>query len=110
MLFHHQVAEIFIAYDKETPVGFVILSLTHRNFTLFAKPGLYIHDIYVTPEARHRGVGRKLIHFVKKTAQERNLGRIDFLVLKENSAGIEFYKSMPEIKEVEYIQYMRITL
>lgn len=110
LLFHYEVAEVFIAYQQEIPIGFTTFSLTHRNFNLFARPGLYIHDIYVIPSARHQGVATKFINFIKTTAQQRNLGRIDLVVIKENTPAVEFYQSIPEIKKVDYIQYMRITI
>ena len=71
---------------------------------------MYIHDIYVIPSFRGKGIGKAMINFLQSIAKERNLGRIDFVVLNNNSDGINFYKKFSNIKEVNYIKYMRINL
>lgn len=46
-IFKEKIAECVIGYLGATPVSITMFSLTNRNFNLFAKPGMYIHDIYV---------------------------------------------------------------
>lgn len=48
--------------------------------------------------------------FLKDLATKRNLGRIDFVVLNSNLPAIQFYQSFDDIKEVDFIKYMRIDL
>lgn len=83
-------AEVIIAYDKEKAVGF---SIFFHNFSTFlGRPGLYIEDIYVNPDARGKGVGLKLLSYVAKLAKERKCGRLEWWVLDWNEDAIGFYK------------------
>ena len=71
---------------------------------------MYVHDIYVIPSFRHKGVGTHMIDFLQSLAKERNLGRIDLVVLNRNGDCVNFYKKYLNIKEIDYIKYMRISL
>lgn len=109
-IFHDQQAETLVACQDSQPLGLVMFSMTHRNFTLFQKPGMYLHDLYVLPAFRRQGVARKLIDYLKALAKERQFGRINFVVLKDNTPALHLYQSFPDIKEVDYVQTMRINL
>jgi len=46
------------------------------------------------PEMRGKGVGKKLLAFLAKTACDRNCGRLEWSVLDWNAPAIEFYRSI----------------
>lgn len=78
------VFEALIAELDGAPVGF---ALAFRNFSTWeGRPGLYVEDLYVTPDARRYGVGRKLLAAVAKSAVERGYRRVDLSVLDWNPA------------------------
>ncbi len=108
IMFFDKLVEAFIAVKGNDLAGLAVFSVTHRNFMLFNKSGLYLHDIYILPKYRRQGIATKLIDKLKETAKERNLGRIDFMVLKNNAAGNQLYDALPDVNEVDYIKYMRI--
>ena len=69
--------------------------LFFQNFSTFVgKPGLYIEDLFVLPEFRGKGIGKKLLLKVVELAAERNCGRVEWLVINWNKPAIDFYKSM----------------
>lgn len=105
-----KLANCFIARSNQTPIGLCIYSQTNRNFTLFESAGLYIHDLFVLPEYRRKNVSTQIIEYLKEIAQKQDLGRIDFVVLKQNSDALKFYSKLPNCKIVDYIHYMRINL
>ena len=47
-------------------------ALFFHNFSTFlGKPGIYLEDLFVRPEARGRGVGQRLLAWLARTALER---------------------------------------
>src|SRR5690348_15603556 len=60
------VAEVRIARFDGQAVGF---ALYFHNFSTFlARPGIYLEDIFVLPEFRGRGVGKRLLREVARVA------------------------------------------
>lgn len=105
-----KLAEILIAGMNQTKVGLVTFSETNRNFTLFKKPGIYVHDLYVLPLYRNQKVATHLVNELKNIAKQRDYGRIDGVVLKSNLLGQQVFANMPGVLPVGYIQYMRVNL
>jgi ribosomal protein S18 acetylase RimI-like enzyme len=106
----NKLAEVIIAEITNALVGLVVFSETNRNFTLFDRPGMYVHDLYVLPSYRSKGVASYLGKKLKKIATERNYGRIDWVVLNDNKLGQDFFGRVPNAIKVDYIQYMRINI
>ncbi|HEX3582510.1 MAG TPA: GNAT family N-acetyltransferase, partial [Thermoanaerobaculia bacterium] len=52
-------AEVLIGDDDGDPVAFALFF--HNYSTWTGKPGLYLEDLYVKPEARRHGHGRTLL-------------------------------------------------
>ena len=84
--------EVWLAEINDEPVGQVFF---FRNYSTFlAKPGFYIEDIYVRPQFRGNGIGKKLLNKVVELAAEKNYGRVEWSVLNWNEPAIEFYKNI----------------
>ena len=76
----------------EKPVSF---ALYFYNFSTFlARKGLYLEDIFVLPEYRHRGIGKKMMNYLAAKAVEDGCGRFDWSVLDWNQPAIDFYESI----------------
>src|SRR5262245_30984758 len=85
-------AEIVIGYVGDEPVGF---ALFFQNYSTFlARPGLYLEDLFVTPEWRRHGFGRALLTHLASIAVERGYGRMEWSVLDWNAPSIAFYKTL----------------
>lgn len=100
--------ETLMAELDKLPVGFALFSTTNRNFLLFDGPGLYLHDLYVEKQYRRKGVATALFNQLRTIAEERSYTRIDWVLLKNNELGQNFYTSIESAKPVDYINYMRI--
>jgi GNAT superfamily N-acetyltransferase len=74
------------------PVGFALFF--HNYSTFLGRPGLYLEDLYVRPEARGLGVGRRLLTHLAGIARERGCGRMEWSVLDWNEPAIGFYRSL----------------
>lgn len=102
-LFVKKQAEVIIAEEQGIPVGF---ALYFHNFSTFkGRACLYLEDIYVNPEHRGKGYGKRLFAALAKIAVERECERFDWSVLDWNKPSIEFYKSLGAIPMDEWTVY-----
>jgi GNAT superfamily N-acetyltransferase len=85
-------AEVIIAKDREGAAGFALFF--HNYSTFLTKPGLYLEDLFVLPERRGNGVGRRLLARLAEIAVERGCGRLEWSVLDWNEPAIGFYKRL----------------
>ncbi|MBA3672184.1 MAG: GNAT family N-acetyltransferase [Gemmatimonadaceae bacterium] len=87
------VAEVTLAIAQDgTPAGF---ALWFRSYSTFlARPGIYLEDLFVFPEHRGQGLGRRLLASLAATATSRGYGRLDWTVLDWNSDALQFYESL----------------
>jgi GNAT superfamily N-acetyltransferase len=86
------IAEAMIAELDGAAVGYALYF--HNLSTFLGRKGLYVEDLYVTPRARRRGVGRQLMYYLAKVAAERGCGRFEWAVLDWNTPAVEFYRSL----------------
>jgi GNAT superfamily N-acetyltransferase len=85
-------AEVVLAFAEEVPVGFAVFF--HNFSTWLGRPGLYLEDLFVKPEARGKGYGRALLVHLAKIARDRGCGRMEWAVLNWNEPAIEFYRKL----------------
>jgi GNAT superfamily N-acetyltransferase len=96
-------AEVALACRDGTPVGF---ALYFHNFSTFmGKPGIYLEDLYVLPEARGLGAGKRLLAWLARTALERGCARLDWAVLDWNEPSIGFYRRLGAVDQSEWTTY-----
>ena len=94
--------EAILAFLDGEPAG---CALFHTRFsTCLGRPGLYLEDLYVTEEARGKGVGKRLMSRLAAIAVDRGWGRIDFHVLDWNPAR-EFYHRLGMEHLGEWLRY-----
>jgi GNAT superfamily N-acetyltransferase len=91
-LFERRVAESLIAELGGRPVGFALFF--HNFSTWTGKPGIYLEDLYVTPDARGSGAGKALLRHLAGIALDRDCGRFEWAVLDWNTPAIDFYRAM----------------
>lgn len=85
-------AEVVIGEVGGTPQGF---ALFFHNFSTFeGKPGIYLEDLFVRPEARGSGLGKALLAHLAALAVQRDCARLEWSVLDWNEPAIGFYKSL----------------
>lgn len=85
-------AEVIFLEEAGVPVG---IALFFPNFSTFlGQPGIYLEDLFVKPDYRGRGYGKKLLAFLANLTIERGGGRLDWSVLDWNKPAIDFYSSI----------------
>jgi GNAT superfamily N-acetyltransferase len=85
-------AEVVLAYSGSAPIGFALFF--HNFSTFLGRPGLYLEDLFVVPEWRGRGVGRRLLTHLAAIAVDRGCGRMEWAVLDWNESAIGFYRRL----------------
>ena len=93
-------AEVLILEVTEGPesatgwdsAGFALFFTTYSTF--LAKPGIYLEDLYIRPELRSRGYGRKMLQRLAHIAVERRCGRLEWSVLDWNVRARRFYEDL----------------
>ena len=79
-------AEVLLAAEDGVVVGFALFF--HNYSTFRAKPGIYLEDLFVIPEARGKGHGKALLVALAKLAVERDCARVEWSVLNWNEPSI----------------------
>lgn len=83
-------AEVLLLFLDEQPAAYAVFF--HNFSTFLGKKGLYLEDIYVKPEYRKHGFGKKLFTEIARIAVERDCGRMEWAVLDWNTPAITFYE------------------
>ena len=91
-LFEERSAEAVIAQQDGLAVGFALFF--HNFSTWTGRKGLYLEDLYVTPDARGSGVGTALLKHLAGIALDRDCARFEWAVLDWNTPAVDFYTAM----------------
>ncbi len=85
-------AHCLIAEADGKAVGFAVYFFSFS--TWLGQHGIYLEDLYVSPESRGLGAGKALLKQLAIIAVEKNLGRVEWSVLDWNEPSIKFYEAM----------------
>ena len=85
-------AEVILAFDGEDAAGFALYF--HNYSTFLTRPGLYLEDLFVFPQYRGRGLGKRLLARLARIAVERKCGRFEWAVLDWNADAIRVYEGV----------------
>ncbi len=99
-------AEVLIAEHEGRAAGFALFF--HNFSTFLGRPGIYLEDLYVKPEFRGAGIGKKLLARLAKLEKERGCGRLEWWVLDWNEPSIGFYKRLGAVPMDDWTVY-RVT-
>lgn len=91
-IFDKQKAEVILAYIGEKEIGFALFF--HNFSTFLGRAGLYLEDLYVSPEYRGNGYGKAILKRLAAIAVERECGRLEWSCLDWNKPSIDFYLSL----------------
>jgi GNAT superfamily N-acetyltransferase len=73
-------------------VGFALWFINYSTWA--GRHGIYLEDLYVTPEQRGRGHGRALLAELAQICVQRGYRRLEWWVLDWNSPARGFYASL----------------
>lgn len=84
--------EVLLAELDGEPVGFALFFSTYSTF--HTAECLHLEDLFVSPNARGAGVGRRLLAAVARVADDRGCPRLQWNVLDWNEPAIRFYERL----------------
>lgn len=96
-------AHCVICENEAGPVGFAVYFFNYSTWQ--GKNGLYLEDLYVSPQHRGCGAGKALLKHLAQLAVSRNCGRFEWSVLDWNQPAIDFYESIGAKPKSEWIGY-----
>lgn len=96
-------ASALICSLNNEAIGFAVYFFNYS--TWLGKNGLYLEDLYVTPEHRGTGAGKALLRHLAKIAVSKNCGRLEWSVLDWNEPAIQFYLSIGAAPQDEWVGY-----
>jgi GNAT superfamily N-acetyltransferase len=95
--------EGLICLFNDEPIGFAVYFFNYS--TWLGKYGLFLEDLYVSPESRSVGAGKALLKHLAQLAIEKDCGRFEWNVLDWNEPAIKFYQSIGAKPQDEWIGY-----
>ncbi len=84
--------QVLIAEWDGQPAGFALYF--YHFSTWVGRPTLFLEDLFVRPQFRRQGIGKALLLYLAKVAEEEDCGRFEWQVLDWNTPAIEFYQSL----------------
>jgi len=105
---HMQAGEFEALIAEDDELGPVGIAIFYSRYSTWKGPGVYLEDLYVTPEARGRGVGEKLLARVARITVDRGGSRLEWAVLDWNESAIGFYDKL-NARAIEQWRPYRLT-
>ena len=102
-IFEKKKAEVIFALENGKEIGFALFF--HNFSTFLGRAGIYLEDLFVMPEYRGRGHGKRLIRELARIAVERGCGRLEWCCLDWNKPSIDFYLSLGACPLDEWTTY-----
>jgi GNAT superfamily N-acetyltransferase len=97
-------AKVLLAFIGEgLPAGFAVYFFAFSTFK--ARPVLYLEDLFVAPELRGQGIGRRLFRELIQIAHREKCARMEWSVLDWNSSAIAFYQRIGATEESSWRKY-----
>lgn len=76
--------------QANAPIAYIMWFHNYSSF--LDKRGLYLEDVYITPEHRGRGLGGWVLKHLAQLAVALDCGRFEWVVLDWNRNAIDFYE------------------
>ena len=91
-LFEERAAEALLLERGGEAIGYAIFFTTFSSFE--CRSGIWMEDVYVRPEHRRGGIGRRVIEHLAQLAIERGHVRLEWCALDWNEPALNFYDKL----------------
>ena len=80
----------WVFYDEETPFGYIVLTFGY-SFEYHGRDS-FIDELYIEPQYRRQGIGKRAMQFVEERARESGVNAIHLEVDQGNDPAAELYR------------------
>lgn len=94
-----------MAVINKNLIGLVLFNFTHHNICVNVNQGIYIENLYVSPEFRKQNIGKSLFNYVACKVKANDCSRIEWWVSRNNTEACNFYSKMGGIALPEWTIY-----
>lgn len=96
-------AQALICEIDRQPIGYAVYFFNYS--TWLGRNGIYLEDLYVSPERRGSGAGKALLQHIARLAVAQGCGRFEWSVLDWNAPAIAFYEAAGATAQSEWTVY-----
>ncbi len=96
-------AHALVCEQDGEAVGFAVYFFNYS--TWLGRNGIYLEDLYVSPEHRGCGAGKALLQHIARLAVTQGCGRFEWSVLDWNTPAIDFYRAAGALPQDEWTVY-----
>jgi ribosomal protein S18 acetylase RimI-like enzyme len=98
---------VFVAIVDDRGVGFTQLYPTFTS--VGASRAWILNDLYIAPDARRMGIGRKLMDAARAMAEEAGAASLELATAKDNAVAQALYRSCGYKKDEKFDRF-KLTL
>ncbi|GLZ86487.1 N-acetyltransferase [Metapseudomonas resinovorans] len=99
----HAPSRALMCLKDGQPIGYAVYFYSYS--TWLGRNGIYLEDLYITPDQRGIGAGRHLLREIAREARANDCGRLEWSVLDWNQPAIDFYRSIGALPQDEWVRY-----
>ena len=96
-------AQALVCERDGQAIGYAVYFYNYS--TWLGRNGIYLEDLYVSPEHRGCGAGKALLQHIARLAVAQGCGRFEWSVLDWNQPAIDFYQSFGARPQDEWTTY-----
>ncbi len=89
-----ETAMILVAELDETLVGFAYLEYEALDYAMLLEKAAWLHDLYVSAEARGSGAGKLLIEAATEAATQLGAEKLILTVASKNGVAHQFFQHL----------------
>jgi ribosomal protein S18 acetylase RimI-like enzyme len=85
-----EMGRAWVFFEAETPAGYIVLTFGY-SFEYHGRDS-FIDELYIEPQYRRQGIGRRAMQFVEERARELGVNAIHLEVDHGNDPAAELYR------------------
>ncbi len=99
-IFDKEYADVLMLEVDGKRIGFALYYYTFSTFE--GKPTLYLEDLFILQNERHKGYGRETLIYLANHAIEKGCARFEWSCLNWNKKAIDFYIKFGALPKEEW--------